>query len=224
MADAPIRVLIVDDHQLVAEGIALALRRHEDIEVMGIETSVSGAVQMTQDLAARDLAPHVVLMDFHLADGTGADAAARIRESQPETAVVIISGDSGEATMLAAVEAGASGYLSKLDGGEQLAQQVRRAAAGEMLIPAAMLQRLVSLGRSRAVEAALRVHPGDALTRREREILGLMAQGLDNPAIAEALTISYHTVRGHVQSILEKLDARSKLEAVAKAHADGLLD
>jgi DNA-binding NarL/FixJ family response regulator len=217
-AGGQIRVLIVDDHQIVAEGIALALRRHGDIEIVGIETSVTGAVQASQDLA-----PGVVLMDYHLADGTGADAAAAIREARPDTAVVMISGDSGEGAMLAAVEAGASGYLSKTDGSEQLAQQVRRAAAGEMLIPAAMLQRLVALSRSHAVAAATRGRASDILTPREREILELMARGLDNPAIAEELTISYHTVRGHVQSILEKLDARTKLEAVARAHAEGLL-
>ncbi len=214
--ESAIRVLIVDDHQMVAEGIALALRHQLDITVVGIEASVAGAVS-----TARQVAPDVVLMDYHMGDGTGAEAAAAIRESNPNAAVVIISADAGDAAMLAAVEAGASGYLSKTLSGTDFADQVRRAAAGEMLIPAPMLRRLVALGRTRAEKEASRARAIELLTPREREVLALMARGLDNPAISEELVISYHTVRGHVQSILDKLDARSKLEAVAKAHAEG---
>ena len=118
---------------------------------------------------------------------------------------------------------GASGFLVKSGAAAQVADAVRRAAEGEMLIPAATLAGLLARQRQRQREQAQSKHITDQLTPREREILKLMALGLDNRAIAEKLFISFTTVRGHVQNILEKLDAHSKLEAVARASAHGLL-
>ncbi len=212
-----IRVLIVDDHRMVAEGIALALRRHPDIEVAGIAAGAREGIEAT--LALR---PDVVLMDFHLADISGAAATAEIRAALPETAVVMISGDMSELAMLAALEAGASGYILKTEGSDQIAQQVRRAAAGEMLVPPGTLQRLVRLGRQQSQSEKSQALA--TLTAREQEVLALMMKGLDNIAIAESLVISYNTVRGHVQSILDKLGARTRLEAVARARAEGFRD
>jgi DNA-binding NarL/FixJ family response regulator len=140
-----------------------------------------------------------------------------------DVAIVFLSADSSEDALIAAIEAGACGYLVKSGAAAQVADAVRRAAEGEMLIPAATLAGLLARQRQRQREQAQVETLAGQLTRREKEILKLMAQGLDNRAIAEKLFISFTTVRGHVQNILEKLDAHSKLEAVARANQHGLI-
>ena len=211
-------VLIVEDHQVLAEGLELALERHEDLDVVGWAGTVQEALAL-----ARERRPQVVLMDFHLPDGTGAEAAGRLREELGDVAIVFLSADSSEEALMAAIESGASGYLVKSGAAAQVADAVRRAAEGEMLIPAATLAGLLARQRQRQREEAAVQQLAGQLTPREREILRLMAQGLDNRAIADKLFISFTTVRGHVQNILEKLDAHSKLEAVARANQLGLI-
>jgi DNA-binding NarL/FixJ family response regulator len=216
--DHRIGVLIVEDHQVLAEGLELALERHADIDVVGWAPTVEAARGL-----ARERRPQVVLMDFHLPDGTGAEAAGSIRTELDDVAIVFLSADSSEDALIAAIEAGACGYLVKSGAAAQVAEAVRRAAEGEMLIPAATLAGLLARQRQRQREQAQLRQIAGQLTRREREILKLMAQGLDNRTIAEKLFISFTTVRGHVQNILEKLDAHSKLEAVARANQHGLI-
>jgi DNA-binding NarL/FixJ family response regulator len=211
-------VLIVEDHQVLAEGLELALQRHEDLNVVGWAATVEDALAL-----ARERRPNVVLMDFHLPDGTGAEAAGKLRKELGDVAIVFLSADSSEDALMAAIESGASGYLVKSGAAAQVADAVRRAAEGEMLIPAATLAGLLARQRQRQREEAAIQKLAGQLTPREREILQLMAQGLDNRAIAEKLFISFTTVRGHVQNILEKLDAHSKLEAVARANQHGLI-
>jgi DNA-binding NarL/FixJ family response regulator len=211
-------VLIVEDHQVLAEGLELALERHVDLEVVGWAATVAQAVEL-----ARDRRPQVVLMDFHLPDGTGAEAAGKLRKELGNVAIVFLSADSSEDALIAAIESGANGYLVKSGAAAQVADAVRRAAEGEMLIPAATLAGLLARQRQRQREEAAIQRVAGQLTKREREILRLMAQGLDNRAIADKLFISFTTVRGHVQNILEKLDAHSKLEAVARANQHGLI-
>jgi DNA-binding NarL/FixJ family response regulator len=211
-------VLIVEDHQVLAEGLELALERHEDLDVVGWAPTVQQALAL-----ARERRPQVVLMDFHLPDGTGAEAAGKLRRELEDVAIVFLSADSSEDALIAAIESGASGYLVKSGAAAQVADAVRRAAEGEMLIPAATLAGLLARQRQRQREEAALQKLAGQLTPREREILQLMAQGLDNRAIAEKLFISFTTVRGHVQNILEKLDAHSKLEAVARANQHGLI-
>jgi DNA-binding NarL/FixJ family response regulator len=211
-------VLIVEDHRLVAEGLEVLLTAHPDIAVVGCAASVADAVRL-----AADAQPAVVLMDFRLPDGTGAAAATAIRQRQPDVAVVFISSDDSQDALLAAVRAGACGYLTKSQAAAEVAAAVRRAADGEMLIPAARLAQLLAHGQARARDDANRLRLLGQLTAREKEVLGLMADGLDNRAIAERLVISFSTVRGHVQRILEKLDAHTKLEAVVRAARYGLL-
>ena len=211
-------VLIVEDHQVLAEGLELALERHDDLDVVGWAPTVEQALAL-----AREHRPAVVLMDFHLPDGTGAEAAGKLRKELGEVAIVFLSADSSEDALIAAIESGASGYLVKSGAAAQVADAVRRAAEGEMLIPAATLAGLLARQRQRQREEAAFQRLAGQLTPREREILRLMAQGLDNRAIADKLFISFTTVRGHVQNILEKLDAHSKLEAVARANQLGLI-
>lgn len=213
-AAPPIRVLIVDDHVMVAEGIALSLRRHPDVHVVGTVTTAEEAVR-----AAEGDSLSVVLMDYSLGDGTGIGAVGTIRERSPETAVLMISGGMDSVALLAALEVGACGVVPKTQSGDELAEQIRRAAAGEMLVPPELMRRLIGLRGGQEAGGAM----VEDLTAREREVLELMGRGLNNAAIAEELVISYHTVRGHVQAVLQKLDANSRLEAVARARALGLL-
>lgn len=215
----PIRVLIVEDLQVLAEGLELVLGRNADMQVVGLAGNRAEAERL-----AGETRPNVVLMDYYLPDGTGAEAAVAIRQAVPDVVVVMLTAESNPDALLAAVEAGASGYLLKSQAAAQVVDAVRRAAEGEMLIPAATLAGLVSRQRARAQHEAERTRLLGILTPRESEILGLMAQGFDNRAIAEQLVVSFTTVRGHVQNILTKLNAHSKLEAVARASEYGILE
>jgi DNA-binding NarL/FixJ family response regulator len=214
-----ITVLLVEDHLLVAEGLAAMLRATGDLDVVGTATTAAEAVRL-----AAVHHPDVVVMDSHLPDGAGSDVAGRIREHHPQAALVFLSADESEAAMIAAVRAGACAYLPKSRATADVVDAVRRAAEGEMLIPAGQLASLLARSHEMARDDRERQRLLDALTPRENEVLSLMAEGLDNRAIAADLGIGFSTVRGHVQNILEKLDAHSKLEALACAARYGLLD
>ncbi len=214
-----ISIMLVDDHQLVAEGLAAMLNATSDLRVVGTAASGAQAISL-----AEQCRPDVVVMDSHLPDGAGAEVAARLRGLHPRVRIVFLSADESESAMIAAVQAGASAYLPKSRAAAEVADAVRRAAEGEMLIPATQLARLLARSQEMARDDAVRQRLFQSLTPREREVLGLMADGLDNRAIAAELGIGFTTVRGHVQNILEKLDAHSKLEALACAARYGLLD
>lgn len=214
-----ITVLLVEDHRLVAEGLAAMLNATGDLRVVGTAATAVDAIQ----LALREQ-PAVVVMDSHLPDGDGADIVASIRDVQPQVAIIFLSADESEAAMIAAVRAGACAYLPKSRATVDVVDAVRRAVDGEMMIPAAQLARLLARSHEMARDDDERRRLLDSLTRREKEVLALMAEGLDNRAIAADLGIGFTTVRGHVQNILEKLDAHSKLEALACAARYALLD
>jgi two-component system, NarL family, response regulator DevR len=204
----PIRILIIEDHPVVAEGLTSLLEDYPDLAVVGCADSVAEAAPMSAKARA-----DVAIIDFHLPDGTGAEAAERIRAQSPATGIVFLSADDSDEPLLAAIEAGASSYLLKSASGADIVKAVRSAAAGETLIPAGTIARVLVGHRDSARQTRLL----DGLTPREREILALMSRGIDNRAIARELYISYATVRTHVRSILVKLGASSQLDAVAKA-------
>jgi DNA-binding NarL/FixJ family response regulator len=214
----PIRVLVVDDHPLVREGLRAVLATHADIEVVGVASTAEMAVEL-----ASLHTPDVVLMDFRLAGRTGAEAAAEIRLAQPSTSIVFLSADDSDTTLSAAVQAGAAGYLDKSASMEEVVSAIRRAAAGEMLIPARVLVALLATERSRLSGVAADTSYGSSLTARERQVLQLTAEGVDSIGIAEQLFIELTTVRWHVRHILEKLQVHSKLAAVALAAEHGLV-
>jgi DNA-binding NarL/FixJ family response regulator len=210
----PITVLVVDDHQMVAESIVRSLREEPDIDVVG----VAGTAERGIALGA-ELRPEVVLMDYGLPDLDGASAAARLRELSPGSHVVLVTGHGGSEVVVAALKAGCAGFLEKRQGLGALATAIRLVAAGEMILPTDQLAALLP--------AIRRGEPGQApaveLTPRETEILGLMSEGLVSKTIARKLGVSLNTVRNHVQNILGKLDAHTRLEAVAIATRMGLV-
>ena len=206
------RVLIVEDHQIVAEALTAALAGTDDVSIVGTANSVAEALSV-----AHLERPDVVLMDYRLPDGDGVSAAEAIRAEEPETKVVIITAYEDDAMVLRAIEAGCSGFVSKSQNVNMLVAVLRAAEAGEALIPPAMLRRL--LPRLSPTQRGV----GRDLTPREHEVLALVAEGLPNREVAVRLGIELTTARNHVQNLLNKLGAHSKLEAVAIAYREGVI-
>jgi two-component system, NarL family, response regulator DevR len=210
--------MIVEDHPLVRDGIVAALQGSTEIVCVG----VAGTVAEAGPVAAQTR-PDVVLLDYRLPDGSGADAATAIRAISPGTAFAVLTGETSHEVLLSVVEAGASAFVPKSADAARVIATVTRVAAGEMLIPAAVLSEALA-ERTRTIRAdAERTRAAADFTGREREILQLMADGLDTKAIAASLVLSITTIRWHARNILEKLDAHSRLEAVARAGRLGLL-
>lgn len=213
MADEEsVRVLVVDDHRMFAQGLAEALSLNVDILVVGIARGVDEACAK-----ARALAPDVVLMDYRLSDGDGVRATQLIKSDRPETKIVMVTSFTDESVLLAAIEAGCSGFLPKDESIDAVIAAVRTAHAGEASIPPSVLARL--LPKLRQGNGGV----GSTLSPRETEVLQLMSQGLSNQAIAEQLFLSLKTVRNHVQNIIVKLNTHSKLEAVCAAAREGIV-
>jgi two-component system, NarL family, nitrate/nitrite response regulator NarL len=212
MSTSPVRVLIVEDHRVMAEALAALVRGEPDLEVIGPVATVRDAVRL-----AAEASPDVILADYRLPDGTGADIAAAVRGSRPKPAVVFLSAVDTVAALLAAAEAGGSGFLLKSRAASEVFDAIRRAAEGEMLIPSSVLAGLLSQKGEQAVLLG-------ALTAREREVLRLMSEGLDNAEVAKRLGIRYGTVRSHVRNLIAKLNAHSRMEAVVRAAELGLVE
>jgi DNA-binding NarL/FixJ family response regulator len=210
--DGRVRVLIVDDHEMFATSLRMALSQEADIDVVGTASSLAQAKNLVVTLE-----PTVVLLDHRLPDGLGVDAISELKRLRSEAKVVVLTAAAEDTMLVNATEAGCAGFLLKTSPLEELVTAVRTAAAGEMLVSTELLARLLS--RMRGDRGG---HAAD-LTAREREILQLIAEGLTNAAIARRLFISVNTVRNHVQSLLAKLGAHSKLEALSVAVRDGLI-
>jgi DNA-binding NarL/FixJ family response regulator len=207
-----IRVLLVEDHDLIAESVRRALNAEPDFDVVGCEGTVEAGVR-----AAIDVRPDVVVMDYRLPDGTGAEAAARIKELLPETQVVMLTGAATAATLADALRAGCSGFVSKEGPFDELISTIRAVVAGELRLP----QHLVN-----DLAAHLRPGPstlGDDLSTRELEVLRLLASGASTPEIVDTLMLSVHTVRNHIRNIMAKLQVSSRLQAVALATRLGIV-
>lgn len=214
-----IRVLIVDDHLAVAESLQALLSRQADLEIGDVATNGDAAMRLA---AART--PQVVLMDQNLSGESGVVVASQLLAAHPGTAIVMLTGGMSQDELIAAVEAGVSGYLLKTTPAAEIVKAIRHAAAGEILLPPDELASLLRLGRERARQRDERERNRPQLTKREGEVLALMASAADVDRIATELNISVNTARGYIQNILEKLGAHSRLEAVVRATALGLLD
>jgi DNA-binding NarL/FixJ family response regulator len=211
--DEPVSILIVEDQDMVAEAFRRVIDGEDDFRVVGVVGSVHDAVQ-----SARVLRPRVVVMDYGLPDGTGAEATKQIKAEQPEIEVVMLTGLSSGAVLGEALEAGCSGFLPKEANFGELIAAIRTVVAGRVQVPQDLMIDLV---------AHLRPHPsvlGSDLTPREAEVLHLLAAGRSTTEIATQLFVSIHTVRNHIANILSKLQANSRLEAVAVAVQHGLVE
>jgi DNA-binding NarL/FixJ family response regulator len=220
MTDPMIRVLLVDDHAMVRRGMRDFLGLHRDIEIVGEAGDGSGAI--AQALALR---PDIVVMDLMMPGIDGIEATARIKAEAPDVEVIALTSFIEEARVVAAIEAGASGFLLKDAEADELAAAIRAAAAGEVHLDPAIAgivaRRLRDGGRG--AEGAHGDRDGiAALTAREREVLARVARGLPNRQIAEDLGITERTARTHVSNILAKLGLASRTQAALLAVQHGL--
>ena len=210
-----IRVLLVDDHLIMREGLQVMLERSGDFEVVGQARDGEGAVR-----AATELFPDVILMDVMMPKKDGVEACREIMEFLPDTRVIMLTASTEEDAVLEAVAAGATGYLQKVSGMDRLLSTVRDVATGEMRLPVEVIKR---------VFAAIRSGPKteenmDDLTRREKEILASFSQGMSYNAIAEARGVKSVTIRNAIYTIQSKLCVGSKQEIVVWAVRNGLLE
>jgi DNA-binding NarL/FixJ family response regulator len=211
-ANGRIRVMIVEDHQVVTDGLAALLEDQPDMIVVGSASSLAESVER-----AAEQAPDVLLLDFRLPDGTGAEAGARIRELRPDVKLIFLSRDDSDTVRLAAMEAGASAFVHKSRAAAEVMDAIRAVASGRNLFTPRTIATLLSRRRTTS-ELVQR------LTPRERAVLRMVATGVSSRAIASQMGISYTTVRTHIRSLGRKLDVHSKLEATVKARELGLFD
>jgi two-component system response regulator NreC len=212
-----IRLLIVDDHTLVRQGVRSLLEPEDDIEVVGEASGGREAVSK-----ANDLKPDVVLMDLAMPDLNGMEATQLIRTQHPEVQVLALSMHGTDDYLFRVLEAGASGYVLKEADGAELVAAIRAVHAGGAFIYPSLAKRLVE-------QFLLRVGSGeerssyDALTEREREVLALIGEGLTNEEIAGRLSLSVHTVQTHRSNIMEKLGLHNRAQLVTYAARVGLI-
>jgi DNA-binding NarL/FixJ family response regulator len=208
----PVRVLIVEDHQIVADGLTALLNDQKDMTVVGQVGSVGESAAK-----AAELQPDIVLLDFRLNDGTGADAAAAIRRVAPNAKHIFLTREDSDVARFAALESGASGFIHKSRAAGEVVDAIRKVAAGGTLITPSAIAALIN--RRRQTDGQR-----ESLTPREKEVLRLMAEGLSSRDIASKLGISYATVRTHIRSLDAKLGVHSKVQAIVKARELALID
>ncbi|WP_228386399.1 response regulator [Ornithinicoccus halotolerans] len=209
---SPIRVVMADDHPTFRDGLRSVLGRADDIAVIGEAGTGEGAVELC---AAQ--APDVVLMDLQMPGIGGLEATRRLRAHHPGIAVLVLTMSDADESVYAALRLGALGYLLKDTPGPDIVEAVRRVAAGQALYGPAVAGRIAAF-----LNAGPGPHPFPELTTREREVLDLMARGLDNAAIARRLVVSPKTVRNNVSAVFAKLHVATRAEAVVRAREAGL--
>jgi DNA-binding NarL/FixJ family response regulator len=207
-----VRVLIVEDHEVLSSSLALVLDSEPDLRTVGRAATLADARR-----AIVETSPDVVLLDHQLPDGDGVASIDELRSLRESVAFVVLTASTSDAVLVAAVQAGASGFVSKTRGVSEVTTAVRAAAAGEAVISPELLMRLLPRFRGPATEPTLK------LTEREQEVLTLLADGLSNAAIGQRLVVSVHTVRNHVANLANKLGAHSRLEVLSIAMRRGLL-
>jgi DNA-binding NarL/FixJ family response regulator len=205
-----IRILIVDGHPVVRDGLAAMLKTQDDIEIVG--EAGTGAEALTE---ANRLRPDIVLMDLEMPALDGVEATKKLREMDGDIQVVVLTAFDTDARIIGAIEAGAQGYLLKGAPREEIFNAIRIVYDGGALIPPVIASKLFHRVRDNGQP--------DSLTPREREVLQLVADGMPNARIAERLFISDRTVKFHVSSILSKLGAINRTEAVRIARERGIL-
>ena len=206
-----VRVLIVENHQLVSEAMSALLSEQPNIYVVGIAATSAEAVARLMAFS-----PDVVLIDYHLAEGTGIAVAQALRALQPKIKIIFVSRSDGDVVKLQALEAGASGFIHKSKAAEEIVAAVRVVANGSMLFTTEELASLFAMRRQLA--------QFEGLTDRELEVLKLIRLGHSSRDIAQRLGIAYATVRSHVRALERKLGAHDKVALLARARELGVAD
>jgi DNA-binding NarL/FixJ family response regulator len=215
-ADEPLRIVIVDDHPLMREGLRALVASMPDIAVVGEAgdgVSARREVQLTQ--------PDVVIMDLHMPGINGVQATRRILASTPQTRVLVLTMFEDDESVFAAMRAGASGYLVKGAQQDEIIRAVRSVGAGQAIFGPSVARKIIDFfaGGPSTTPSAL---PFPELTGREREVLDLIAAGRPNPAIARQLVISTKTVSNHISAIFAKLQVADRTGAIIRAREAGL--
>jgi DNA-binding NarL/FixJ family response regulator len=205
-----VRIVLVEDHAVVREAIAAAFDREPDFEVVGQAGSLAEARPLINDV-------DVAVLDLGLPDGFGGDLIKELRLVNPRAAVLVLTASLDRADIARAVESGAAATFDKTAHLDEIVHAARRVGAGETLLPLDELEELRRLATRQREHECMDRQAIQSLTRREREVLEALAEGLDSHAIADRLCISVRTERNHVANILAKLGLHSKLQAVVLA-------
>jgi two-component system response regulator DevR len=214
-ATTPLRLLVVDDHEVVRQGLVSMLGRREGFQVVAEAGTAAGAVEMAQRFQ-----PDLVIMDVRLPDGSGIEACREIRSQLPATRVVILTSYPDEEAVFSAIVAGASGYLLKQVRARDLVSAIESVGRGESLLDPAVTEKVL--------ERVRRIASGDEhdelaqLTQQERKILALVAEGKTNKEIADEVFLSDKTVKNYVSSILSKLNLQRRAQAAAYVARRGM--
>lgn len=203
----------------MAAAIAGILQTEADLAVCGIARTGADAVRLSHQEE-----PAVVLMDFHLPDMDGPAAAVQIRAEAPDIAIVFHSADDSETALLDAIDAGATGYLTKAATADQIVEAIRRAGRGDVLISGSLFAKAILRQRIATAKQEDRERLAALFTAREMEVLVLMAEGLNTVAMSGRLGIAPHTVEWHVRHVIEKLQVHTMLQAVIAAVRRGVID
>ncbi len=215
MSEPPIRVLVVDDHQIVRDGLVALLGALDGMEVVGTAVDGSDAIHRVEEVA-----PDVVVMDIQMPGLDGIEATRFITGKHPEVRVVMLTMNEDDETVMSAIRAGASGYLLKGSGAAEVTRAVEAAAGGGLVFGASLAGRVAAYLSGRGPAPAELPFP--ELSDRERSVLDLLAAGRSNDAIARELYVSSKTVRNTVSSVYAKLHAAGRAEAIIKAREAGL--
>ncbi len=209
MSDTTIRILLVDDHELIRSGLGAVLDLQDDMEVSGTAGSVAEALTRYEELK-----PDVVIADLQLQDGTGLDIVRAIRKTSNETGLIVLTMHSGDDQIFAAMQAGASGFVGKDAPSSEVVDAARHASVSPRAFVCAGL-----------VSAMVRRQSGETtnLTEREHDVLLLLADGLGAAAIGEKLYLSESTAKSHIARIYQKLGAANRAQALVTAMRIGLL-
>jgi len=213
--DPAIKVLVVDDQQSFAQALSLALGMEHDLEARAVTSGEEAGRAIGDDR------PDVVILDAGISGRDGAEVTRDLKRSDPTVDVIVLSDFEDDLTKARALEAGASGVLSKSGPLAGVVDAVRRTRTGEPIIDPAEVERLLRRVRNRRREDSTEAERADRLSLREREILQLLAEGLVGKEIAARLTISPHTLRTHMQNIMTKLGVHTKTQAVLVALRQG---
>jgi DNA-binding NarL/FixJ family response regulator len=209
------KVLIADDQRVIRDGLSTIVGAFPDTEVVGLASDGEEAIALTQELA-----PDVVLMDLRMPGTDGIAATEAIRKTMPLVRVVVLTTYADDDTVVAALSAGASGYLTKDSGRDDIRRALEAAAAGQSVLDPAVQESLLRAAQRRPAKPAT---PPDDLTEREVEVLVLIAEGLSNSEIAQRLFVAETTVKTHINRIFAKTASRDRAQAAAYAHRQGLV-